>query len=97
MVTDLKDEGIIDILKMLETMMKVMPIESAIILTPMLSHPIKILLDTGPINTTLLSIAICIIARVVLYADDKFAETIDRVSFLYRYFDISDYSLLCYQ
>lgn len=79
MLTDLRSEGIIVIMRLLELFMKVNPNRSCVLLKPLLPNIFEIIYK-GEEFPTLMSLYLSILSRILLVSRDTFIETISKLS-----------------
>lgn len=82
MLTDMKDDGMVLVLRSVEMLLRVLPAEGATLMQPLIPGMIKIIMD-GEQYQMIMSMYLSLIARLVLYAEPIFTWAINQVSVIY--------------
>lgn len=78
MLTDLKSDGIILVLRAVEMILRVLPTEGAALLQPLLPGMMKVVAE-GDKYPMVMSMYLSVVARLVLYAEPIFTWIVNQV------------------
>lgn len=78
MMTDLKNEAIVLVLRAVEMILRVLPSEGAALIQPLLPGMMKMLIE-GYSYPNVVSMYLSVVARLVLYAEPIFTWMINQV------------------
>lgn len=79
MLTDMKSEGTVLVLRSVEMIMRVLPVEGANLVQPLIPGFVKVVAD-GDQYPMVMGMYLSVIARLVLYAEPIFTWAINQVS-----------------
>lgn len=79
MLTDLKNEAIVVVLRAVEMILRVLPSEGAALIQPLLPGMMKMVLE-GDQYPNVMSMYLSVVARLVLYAEPIFTWLVNQVS-----------------
>lgn len=81
MLTDIKSEGMVLVLRAVEMILRVRPAEGASLIQPLLPGVIKAVAE-GDQYPMIMSMYLSLVARLVLYAEPIFMWAVNEVSFI---------------
>lgn len=81
MLTDLKSDGIILVLRAVEMILRVLPTEGAALLQPLLPGMMKVVAE-GDKYPMIMSMYLSVVARLVLYAEPIFTWIVNQVNLM---------------
>ena len=81
MLTDLRNDGIILVLRAVEMILRVLPSEGAALLQPLLPGMMK-MVSEGDKYPMVMSMYLSVVARLVLYAEPIFTWNINQVNLM---------------
>lgn len=85
MLTDLKSEGTVLVLRSVEMIMRVLPVEGANLVQPLIPGFMKVVAD-GDQYPMVMGMYLSVIARLVLYAEPIFTWAINQVCIFFFFF-----------